>query len=277
MGICVFIGYLSFFWAVTVAYIGVVAIFVESSKLRRTAFIALAVLLTASSVLISWPFGYLLPMSGVVRDKKTGEPIANAIFEIEWIHHYASAGGASGRTFDKTYVVSGKDGKYRIGGRLMFPFPIGSNRVYQSFTLRYPLYKSFRCSGDDCAEYPVLYTDEDPWKYVNSKYYVWRKPNFRPRFGRTKRDFELLSLEDIYKTVDNRKKSCDADNDLVETFMYAELAMQLKLSRSIAWEGILERWNSFIAKWPQSDVKETALKGLARTKEKLLGANTPAK
>lgn len=277
MGICVFIGYLSFFWAVTVAYIGVVAIFVESSKLRRTAFIALAVLLTASSVLISWPFGYLLPMSGVVRDKKTGEPIANAIFEIEWIHHYASAGGASGRTFDKTYVVSGKDGKYRIGGRLMFPFPIGSNRVYQSFTLRYPLYKSFRCSGNDCAEYPVLYTDEDPWKYVNSKYYVWRKPNFRPRFGRTKRDLMLIRIEDIYKEVKDREESAYADKDLSEISQYADLAIQLKLTKSINWDDIFKKCNQFVSKWPESHIKAGALSGLIGTKEKLLGANTPAK
>lgn len=260
MGASVFIGFLSLFWAITLSYVGAALIFVDSPKWRRKAFFVLAVLLLASSVLISWPLGYLLPLRGYVRDKNTGKPIANAIFDVEWSYQYATAAGATSEIFDRTFVVSDKDGKYHIDGRMMFPFPPASNRIFQSLRLRYPLYKSFGCSGNDCAEYPVLYTDEDHWKQVNSKYYIWRKPHFRLRFGRTRRDFEMIP-----------------DINLSELDAYADSALRLGLAGNLEWNQIFRECFAFVSDWPESDSRERAIKSLSRTQVKVLGEGYYAK
>ena len=260
IGACVFVGFLSFFWAITLSYVGAVIIFVDSPKWRRKAFLALAVVLFASSILISWPFGYLLPMSGYVKDKNTGKPISNAIFEVEWSYHYATAAGATSEIFDRTFVVSDKDGQYRINGRMMFPLPPASNRIFQSFRLRYPLYKSFSCSGNDCAEYPVLYTDEDHWKQVNNKYYIWRKPHFRLRFGRTRRDFEMVS-----------------DMNLSELDAYVDSAVRLGLAGNIEWSPIFKACFAGVSDWPESDTKERAKKILGETQARVSGERYYAK
>lgn len=261
MGIAFFIGFLDLFWGITIAYVGAVYIYVSNPSIRRKKFTAMGILFIASSILLNWPFGYILPMGGYVKDKKTGLPIENAIFEIEWLYNYVSAAGGSRQTFDKTYVVSGKDGKYQIDGRIMVPFPVNSYGVSQKITLRYPLFMNKDCYMNECAENLVEFTDEDPWKEMGSgKGYVWRKPHFRPRFGRINRNFEM-----------------DRGINLSDIDSYYDLAMHLGVARDIDWSGIIKECSDFVAELPAGNIKESEIKHLGWTQAKVSGERYYAK
>lgn len=238
MGASVLAGLINVFFAVTIAAGAAIWIYITDPRKRKYAVLALMGLMAVSSVVIRWPIGYILPMTGYLLDKKTGEPIENAILEVEWFHGYVSAAGGFGRSFDKSYIVSGKDGRYRISGRLTIPIPLGSYGVKQTVLVRHPLYESKRLSG---AESPVVISNFDAW---NSNAYISKMHPMRIRLGRISRDLRLSKLADKYRAARN-VGGVDitwAIHD--EMVPYAMQAKRMELD--IDWEKTFEEWDAIL-------------------------------
>lgn len=193
--LCDLAGICSIGVAVVLALSGASLIYVHDKKKRIKAFMAIGVLLVVSSLALGWPVRYALPIEGQVTDKVTGEPIENAIFEVAWWASYSSGG----KEVDKTFAVAGKDGKYRIPGRLSLPSDLGDFGLRRAVTLRHPLYEivKFRDMGTI-----ITLPDEKTATRV------------RPHITRTRRDFKLQKLEDKYKTNSIAKDRTDLQSSV---------------------------------------------------------------
>lgn len=241
MGIGFFIGFINLFLSITLAIVGAIIIYIPDVRKRKKAFAYLGILLSVSSVVIQWPIGYILPMTGYIKDKVTGEAIENVIFEVEWSHRYASVGGASGVSSGVTYAVSDKEGKYLIRGRLVLPFPPGSYGFGQIIRLRHPLYEGKELGGSACAENIIMLSSEDGWSSRISS----GRPHLRPRVGRINRDFKLMKLEDKYRDAPQINGVSFFDEIWHMKEYYAQAS---KLAVNMDWISIQKHWESLVVK-----------------------------
>ena len=124
----------------TVFFVLGVFLFSKNKAAKWTTLILVVGLNIFTSVVAGFPVCYSMPMTGYVKDKVTGEPIENAIFEIEWFENHGTVAGNVGYSIGKTYAVSGKDGKYLVGGRFTLDF-INPN-IDRIVRLRHPLYET---------------------------------------------------------------------------------------------------------------------------------------
>lgn len=194
-----------------------VLLFTKHKKTKYRVIFGLFVVLILTSITVHWPFVYSLPIKGYVRDRNTGEPVSNAIFECKWVKYSGNVGGREGRDFGQSYAVTDKGGRYRLPGKLTFhPFTLGPER---HITLRHPLYTVSKF-------YPGPYLEDELQVF---------------RIGSITKDFVLLKLEDNYKNglkgVDGTGFTATVDGNIY----YAKLARDLGVNMD--WEKIFRKWD----------------------------------
>ena len=82
-----------------------------------------------------WPINRTLPIEGTVTDATTGEPIENVIISAEWDKLVIEVN----EKFGQKLIVTGKDGKYKIPGKISLH--IISIFNYVDIYVRHPLYE----------------------------------------------------------------------------------------------------------------------------------------
>jgi len=254
---CIFLGTISINLAVVLALIGAAFIYLRDKKQRQQAFLGIGALLVMSSLIIGWPLRYALPIDGRVVDKATGEPVESAIFEVEWWASYASVGGASGKLVDRTYAVSGKDGEYRIAGRLSFPLDPGGYGLTRIVKLRHPLYET--AMFDDMGR--IIDFIE-----INR---IRMTEKIRPHISITSKDFKLLKLEDKYKASGKVNSACDVLDGINEFSPYIRTAILAGVCKTIDLKNVPTAFNKLLLIQPDHYCKTMGLKIVEKWREEV--------
>ena len=177
-------------------------------------------LTSVAFVYAGWPINRTLPIEGTVTDATTGEPIENVIISAEWVKDYF---GHEQPTFSKKLIVTGKDGRYKIPGRLSLHIISIFDRV--RISVRHPLYESkvgigsYRWTARDIKYLKKgavgWYQEERPKKERSKSGYFYPTKHYvhgHYKDGKIHLDIKLLSLEEQHKNYYNERGIYDLAN-----------------------------------------------------------------
>ncbi len=197
----------------------------------------------ATSYLFGFPVKYLMPLEGYVKDIATGEPIENAIFDVEYSEYRPTVTvTVVGRDIGHAYAVSGKDGKYLVEGRLLLDFIHPNARRH--LKLRHPLYET----ADIFLNRADLTVVDNVCREKERAASIFRLDTcmitIRSRHGVISHNFLLMNLGIKYQN-DRRAGGRDISWVLDEMVQYATQAKDLNVD--VDWGQIFERWDKMLA------------------------------
>lgn len=207
----------------------------------------------ATSYLFGFPVKYLMPLEGYVKDIATGEPIENAIFDVEYSEYRPTVTvTVVGRDIGHAYAVSGKDGKYLVEGRLLLDFIHPNARRH--LKLRHPLYETADIFLNR-ADLTVVDNVCREKERASGIFHVDTcRITFKSKHGLIRYDVELEKLKDKYR---NARKVDGLDITWVLHDEMIEYAVQAKkMGLPIEWDFIFKEWDKTLL--PFGEYKGTA-------------------
>ena len=207
----------------------------------------------ATSYLFGFPVKYLMPLEGYIKDVSTGEPIPNAIFDVEYIEYRPTVTvTVVGRDIDHAYVVSGKDGRYLIGGRFFLDFMHPNTRRH--LKLRHPLYETAEIFLNRSDLTVVDSECRKKERAANIFHLDTCKITFKSKSGRIRYDVGLESLKEKYR--DNRKVNGVDITWVLFDEMLPYAAQAKKMGLPIEWRLVFQEWDKILL--PFGEYKGTA-------------------